>query len=289
MNLVIITYNPCISDFNNTILSICTQCRNIFIIDNGSNNIFEIENLIKDTPNINLVRLDENKGIAEATNIGMSLSLSTDSNYTVISDQDTIFPSDYVKIAQLTFAKFNKYKIGAICPQFYERNSNYFCRPYTNKNIDTDYDDVYQAIASGLVVSHFAWINTGGMNSDLFIDLVDFEWCWKIESAGFKIIRNNNMVIEHNLGDDSITFLGKNISKHNDIRIYYIVRNTLYLSLYNKNINFCKRINLGLSVVKYLLGFPTISSHKTRTIHYCIKGIKDGLLKKMGKLKNVTH
>jgi len=43
------------------------------------------------------------------------------------------------------------------------------------------------------------------MNEDLFIDWVDFEWCWRARKKGYKIIGNANVVITHQLGDAAVT------------------------------------------------------------------------------------
>ena len=64
----IVLYNPDLGRLKENIESICKQVDKVILIDNGSDNIREIEDLIKKYLNCILLKNGENMGIAYALN-----------------------------------------------------------------------------------------------------------------------------------------------------------------------------------------------------------------------------
>ena len=64
----IVLYNPDLGRLKENIESICKQVDKVILIDNGSDNIREIEDLIKEYLNCILLKNGENMGIAYALN-----------------------------------------------------------------------------------------------------------------------------------------------------------------------------------------------------------------------------
>ena len=90
---IIVTYNPDIDRLLSLLESICFQVDYIFIIDNSTKNLILKESNFE---NIKIVNNGKNLGIAEAQNIGIKLSQKHKSDFILTSDQDTIFPNNYV-------------------------------------------------------------------------------------------------------------------------------------------------------------------------------------------------
>ncbi len=68
------------------------------------------------------------------------------------------------------------------------------------------------------------------MEDSLFIDAVDSEYCWRIRHNGFLVIKNNDALLAHKLGDGKKKILGfLYVGVPSPIRHYYQVRNTLLL------------------------------------------------------------
>ena len=68
------------------------------------------------------------------------------------------------------------------------------------------------------------------MSEKLFIDYVDFEFCWHAENLGIKTFVFPDIVIQHNLGDSFRKIFGKKITLRSDFRYFYMLRNGFYLS-----------------------------------------------------------
>ena len=67
----------------------------------------------------------------------------------------------------------------------------------------------------------------------MFIDGVDFEFCWNLKRHGYSIYQLNNVLMQHQLGDSKeYSLWGKHlfyVTNHNYIRRYYMTRNSLYI------------------------------------------------------------
>jgi len=106
--MVIVTYKSNVCVLKQLIKSISNQVNKIFIIDNTPNNKFKSEELISEK--IEVIYLNENKGIAYAQNIGIKKA------NILLSDQDTIYPEDYILKMIKIFDLDDK--IAAIAPIF---------------------------------------------------------------------------------------------------------------------------------------------------------------------------
>lgn len=288
IDLVIVTYNPNINLLLNLIDSIKHQVRNIYIVDNSNPKCNKLEKL----ENINVIYLEENMGIAYAQNVGLKAALENSAKYVMLSDQDTIYPSNYVVNMIEAFSADNN--VAAIAPLFKDINQKkdnegfiVKKRLFGSKLIypKKGFHEVFQVIASGKIILSKYLKDIGFMDESLFIDYVDIEWCWRAKKHKYKIIGNANVLITHKLGDISVDAVGKNITLRSPIRHYYMVRNSLYLSLTCKSLNLMDRFFLFFRAFYLMVGLTILS--KPHLIHakYTISGIIDGFTKRMGKYK----
>ncbi|MER2010631.1 MAG: hypothetical protein ABS939_24675, partial [Psychrobacillus sp.] len=90
------------------------------------------------------------------------------------------------------------------------------------------------------------------------------------------------VIMRHSIGDEYINFGNKNINLHTDFRNYFIVRNSIYLSLYSKlPLNF-KLIQLG-KVPLYILFYSYHSKRRLYSLGLLIKAVTDGIFRNMDK------
>jgi len=108
---IIITYYPNIETLNKTLNSLYSQVDKIFIVDNTPN---KAESLNKfQNGKIDIIYLMENKGIAYAQNIGIKKAMEDEADYIILSDQDTVYPENYVSKMLTCFNNFNNEKVAA--------------------------------------------------------------------------------------------------------------------------------------------------------------------------------
>ena len=295
IDFVVATYNPDKEVFSECIESIKNQVNNIIVIDNASN--FDISTILDqveiENKEFKIIKLKENKGIAYALNRGIELSLESNSDYILISDQDTIYPQNYINEMLSVFEKSTDHNIVAIVPLFADVNKKRenegfyketlfgYKKFYPKKGTYS----VFQAISSGMILKTKNLKKIGLFNENLFIDWVDFEWCWRANKKGYKILGNADVLITHSLGNQKVNLKYREVNLRNPIRHYYITRNAFYLALYDKNLTFLQKFFLFVLSFKYLIGYPLLSKPHIKNLSYVFKGFFHGILGKLGKLK----
>ena len=286
---LIITYYPDMSLLCRVISSLEKQVEGICIIDNGGLNESALPMVICE---LFVKHLENNQGLAKATNIGFDFLSTKLVDYVLLSDQDTIYPADYVK-SFVDYVNLNgTNSVAAFCPFFYDANSSEYKSVYVQrkgfvKRISArPYPIVvFQAIASGFIIDIKKFYEIGGMNEDLFIDYVDFEWCWRVNKVGYKIICLPVLKIVHHLGSGVINFISKKISIHSSLRYYYITRNTFYLSLYTPYLSKRMRWQLFFKACVYPFGYTILCKPHLKIFRYTFLGVIHGLFGKLGKYK----
>ena len=76
----------------------------------------------------------------------------------------------------------------------------------------------------------------GGYNEDLFIDFVDFEYCFRVRKAGYSIVYLNRVYLDHQTEDEYESFFSKSAGlilkeKFSLARCYYHLRNYHYCAI----------------------------------------------------------
>lgn len=197
---------------------------NIILVDNTPNRNLKISGI-----NIHYIPLFKNTGIAKALNVGLQTAKELSSKWVLTMDQDSELSPNMIP-EYIKFISSNSEKIGLLAPliNMYagdeKQTSNTYCR-------------IDEAITSGSLISMEAFDNVGGFKEELFIDGVDFEFCWNLKKHGYSIYQLNSVVMQHQLGETKeYKFWGKHlfyVTNHNFIRRYYMTRNSLYIkSLY---------------------------------------------------------
>lgn len=291
IDAVIVTYNPNIETLEECVASITGQVRKLWIIDNSSTEKSISNNLIEFYENIEVVTVGENKGIAFAQNIGIQNSLSNRSDYILLADQDSVFPKNYVDKMLSLFDMQSK--VAAVSPLFHDtvgKNENegfvVFSKLGFSRIFPKDGSHfISQTIASGLILNSALLENIGLMNTELFIDWVDYEWCWRAVHKGYKIVGNAEISIEHNLGDRAIQFAKKRINLREPIRHYYITRNACYLARKCSSISVWQRVILFGKSLMYIVGYSLLAVPRLKNLKMTLLGFYHGMIGRLGRLE----
>ena len=71
----------------------------------------------------------------------------------------------------------------------------------------------------------------------MFIDSVDFEFCYRVRQAGYQVIQVKEVRLLHEIGNcrkRRFLFWKVNVTSHSAFRKYYIARNNVYYPLKHK-------------------------------------------------------
>jgi len=260
----IVTYNPQIDRLKENIEAVVPQVEQVLIYDNASENIADIGILAGEFDNVSIIKGNINNGIAKALNELFYEARSLDYSHIITLDQDSVCENNLVE----ALSKGIGDNVAIVSPKIVYRNNEHISTSDGN-----NFEIVDWVITSASLTSVKAWDDVGGFDENLFIDKVDYDFCVRLHRIGYNIIRANQVRLLHELGNlKTRCILGRTIyvTNHNNFRIYYMVRNSIYLKR-NKNMG-----SPRVFVTKLLIKILLFEDDKVNKIKAIKKGIKDG-------------
>lgn len=281
---IIVTYNPNLDILKENIIGLlkCKSLVEVILVDNSlSNSIQDLSELGK----VRIIHLGYNSGIAYAQNIGLKCASSNGASFAVLFDQDSYVDGTLVDqlLVGMLDLKHSGYKVAAIGPRPYDIFESRKSKPkiQKEKNFLGIYTKCHQIIASGKLIDISLLDKIGLMETELFIDGVDHEWCWRAETKGYSVFIAENVVMKHTLGDARGSFFGITYKIGSPIRLYYQFRNIILLSKRGYVPLYWKfRCVSGLLFRFFIFSFT--SSDRGLRVKYMLEGLRDGLLNRYG-------
>jgi len=213
---------------------------------------------------------DNNVGIATALNKGCREALDAGAEWVLTMDQDSRWDkhtvTDYLHEAnQYEFiaqtAIFSPFQDSDGCPERHHRQGR-----FEQRNA---------VMCSGNLLRLQAWQQAGGFQDDWFIDLVDDELCCHVRELGWQVVRCNQILLTHYLGQgaQAVAYTHHLYTPHPVWRYYYIGRNLHRIIL--RYPSEAKRYHKAFHrELKRLCLYD--SEHKIQKIHTLLKGWKEG-------------
>ena len=228
----VVLYNPDDTIFEN-ILTYGNYVDKLIVVDNS----LKKNNLLIDRLNevfeskLIYINNNDNLGIATALNQACDKAIELQFKWILTMDQDSSFINfDHYKKCLEKVQNVNNVALLA---------ANTDKEGYSNFDINEcscNYrEDKFSVITSANIVNLEYFEEIGRFNDKLFIDMVDYDYCLRINIKKFKILYFPDVFVEHKLGEvhlrtNIFTRKKKYKTEHNAQRAYYISRNSLYLS-----------------------------------------------------------
>ena len=274
IGVIIVLYNDIHLNFKSIIGNEKLQ---LIIVDNTPNRDLNLNDI-----NLNYIPLKKNIGLAKAQNIGIQKAKEIGCSNIIFFDQDSVIQEETIFSLAKGFTELTNsgIKIAAIGPTIINKTTH---EKYKSQgNSSEKYSEVSTLISSGTYTSLKVVNEVGGMEDNLFIDLVDHEWCWRAQNKGYKLFLSNSITINHSVGNDQCSLLGFPIIISTPFRYYYIYRNTLLM--FGRNyvpLNWkMKRIIRSLATLIFIPFSKRFKNQKTDSIKNASKGIFDALFHK---------
>lgn len=260
--------------------------------ENVKNNIIQFSHLVEkvvlldNTPDsdnsILFSEIEKTEYIAYKENLGLSLAFNhylktlTENCYIIFFDQDSFCPRNL--IAQLK----NDYQIcynklgkkGIIGPAYFEKNANKLMIPKQKNLVENEVYEVKSIITSGMFTELDVIKSSGFWNDEIFLDMADWDFCWRVLKSGFFCCLTTNAVLTHTLGKSVHHFAGIKLKEGASFRVYYQTRDCLYL-LRKNYVPFKFKIRFILMLTVRPLLHLIFLPNKKKRIHYFFKGISD--------------
>ena len=241
---VVVTFNPDIT----ALLKLLGQLNketDFMVIDNGSPNIDQLAASITVYERCQeLLRLDSNRGLASALNLGIEKAVEKSHDYIFLFDQDSSLCDLFIErmVGAYEDAKqFTETRIAAVGPRIINpqtmRQTPFKLFNRLLFRSDRSYagcSDHFLAdflITSGTLIVAKYIDQIGKMKESYFIDNVDLEWCFRAKSMGFDLVGTDLAVLYHAIGERSMNPLVRAgiMAQHNPSRTYYSSRNRTHL------------------------------------------------------------
>ena len=286
---IVVTYNPD-EGLNKSTKSLIKQVDSIFMVDNGSNDEGkEIINKIKNKygEKIEVIFNEENLGIATALNKGVKYALNNDYKWILTMDQDSCAEENMVKIMLETYYVIDENErkdILSLFPTFIDRGIESLDK--NNENVKYEYVDA--EITSGNLLKAEIFEKAGFFDDSLFIDMVDTDYCMRLNELGIKMIRISGAILNHSIGNSKQVkklFGTFNTSNHSATRRYYMTRNRFYTWNKYKNLNSFTLNRDKKLFKKEFVKIILVEDDKLNKVKMVLKGYKDYKNGVRGKLK----
>lgn len=271
---IITLYNPKTENYNN-IERIRRQSDIIVICDNSEGTD---EKVYLDDDRMIVFHFGRNLGLSKAFNSVLKSHIIEwkDSDFIMFFDQDSIIEDGHIQKMVDSYIYINEkgYKVACIGPVFFNKARNKIESPKRNKRVSDSIIVVDSIITSSMLTQYKKLKNVGFWNENIFLDMADWDLCWRFNSYGYLCCMTNSVVLTHMVGEGDKKCIIFNIRNPKPIREYYETRDCLYL-FKEKYTPFRYKFRfIGMITLRPLLHFIFLNC-KTERKRYIRRGIED--------------
>ena len=268
---VIVLFNPDLDRLLLNLNAVAGQVDKLILVDNADSKSV-LDNIIIEH-NIEYINNGGNKGISYALNRAIEYCCKNGFDWLLTLDQDSVCPAGMVE----TYEKYIGEDVAIVTCAI----------NYNNQELlksDNEYSYIDECITSASFTNVAVCKSLGGFDEQMFIDRVDFEYCYRVKKAGYKIIRANTVVLDHNLGDLKVKKIGSQVMRvggHISFRKYFIAQNIVYC--YRKHPDIITKSVCKKKLVKLIIKTLLYEKNKFQKTKSIFRGIKSGKKMKLNK------
>lgn len=206
-------------------------------------------------------------------------------DYIVFFDQDSTIEEGHIEslISEYELLQKNNIPVGVLGPVFYNTSNGLVEVPKIKTDLTENSFKVSSIITSSMLCTYKNIKQIGFFNERVFLDMADWDICWRIIEAGMLCCMTDKVVLKHSLGtgEKKVGFLRVRVGS--PFREYYQTRECLYL-LTRRYTPFKFKIRFILMLTIRPIIHVLFLENKKDRIKYILKGIKDFFAKKSGAL-----
>ncbi|HHI92134.1 MAG TPA: glycosyltransferase [Gammaproteobacteria bacterium] len=265
------------------VMRVLEQVGHVIIVDDTGTYSHEFSHDLEKY-SVTYVKNVVNSGIAKSLNVGVASAVDLGYQWVLTLDDDSLISETYVA-KLIDFCNKNEKLIGMIGVIALTRGEN----RNSELELGHHYCDKRAVITSGSLFHVDVFNSVGGFNEDLFIDLVDFDYCTKLRKKGYKIIQLPTIGMQHKVGDSvvkNIFGFSVTIYNHAPFRLYYQVRNPFLFFKINFMFDPYLSCYFLLDIFRIPLKTLFFECQKIKRLGFIFRGLKDGLVGKTGKIIN---
>lgn len=267
-------YNPSEKEFNNCrILS--QQVDTVILCDNSQESH---ETVFQNEKNIIYITKNENLGLGAAFNVALKNDTYgwKDDDLIIFFDQDSQIGEGYIQALQDEYRKIETLipNLGCLGPVFYNTSNGRTERPRQKKNITDETYEVSNTITSSLMMRYGNLKRIDFWNEKVFLDLADWDLCWRMQKAGMVCCMTEKVVLHHSVGNGEKKVGPIKLRVGQPFREYYQTRDALYL-LQENYVPLKMRLRLIANVtIRPVVHYLMLDDKKSR-MKFIRRGIND--------------
>lgn len=277
---VVILYNPDLDKIRSNLNTFVPFLKKLYIFDNSEfeNKIFKLH---QDWTSVEIEYhfQGNNLGLAKRLNEAVEISKNEGFDYLLTMDQDSFFEEGGMNNYMNLISSNTDNLVAQFGVNFQPNQIKIKSSPLSSLAL----------ITSGSVLNLNLVDFVGTFDENLFIDFVDSDFSFRIIERGYVNLMFTDIILNHRIGylkngRSIVTFKKTPRILHSPVRVYYIIRNGLYL-LYKKKYRNTKmrgEIKNGLTILKNDLMYHP---HLLEVYKFLFLGVKDFIFNKMGKIK----
>lgn len=226
------------------------------------------------------VAMGGNTGIGAAHNAGVAEARRRGCTMVVFFDQDSLPEKGYVgsMAREYRLVERREPRLFLLGPTVSDGRTGDVARSaYHPEHEDSDgFVERREVVCSGTCVSLSKIDAVGEEDERLFIDYVDFEWCWRGRQAGYVSGITRKHTLTHFVGKGSYRFLGLTVIVSAPVRYYYQTRNYLLL-LRRPYVPLQWKLARGVKHLIYPLTYPFKVKEWRKIWRESFRGLRDGM------------
>jgi rhamnosyltransferase len=292
---VVVTHRPDLALLAALLDALAAQVGRIVVVDNASPGP-AVADACAARPEVELLPLRENRGLATALNEGIAHARSLPRiSHVLLMDQDSVPGAGMVAALKAALERVSdSARVAAVGPRYRDPREDADASfvsvrfPFNRKVACVgDCDEVACdfLITSGSLIPLAVLDAIGGMDDGLFIDNVDLEWCFRAAGRGYALfgVCAARMLHHHGAERRRVPGLPRGIVVHPPARLFYMMRNRVLL--YRRPYTPKRWIaqDLPRVMVKLLL-FSLLVSPRRANLRCMLRGLCAGIRGETGAL-----
>lgn len=249
-------------------------CDHIVVVDNTPGGF-----TFRDLPaRFHLIQDGTNQGLGPALNRGILRAKELGADHVILFDQDST-PGTQTVTQLLRLCRSAQQRLGDRCavgPTHVDDVTGSRTESRRAGRAISDLHDVTCLPTSGLLFP-LREINADALfASDLFLDLVDFEWCWRQRRDGWRFLRADDVELVHRFGIEERRCAGWRFHVPAPYRHYFQFRDTLRL-VWRPYVPAYSRWRLTCILPIKMLVYPLVLDHGAERLRWMVRGMRDAL------------
>lgn len=298
---MIVTYFPDHDLFEQQIQVLVQSGVHIVVVDNGSDaeHVNHLVSVASRYPNVEIVELNRNQGIATAQNVGMARAIAHRVRYVLFLDHDSIPSENLVRdLCETAYGLQRRgIKLAAVGarlvdPRTGKENGFYRLSLWRWHRVRCGQSAQGAIVcemlnSSGSLHPIEALREVGPFDESLFIDHVETDWFLRARRLGYQSYGCCRGNLSHYMGDSVVRywFFGwRWMPRRSPQRHYYIVRNSLLF--YRRNhVPLVWKLFNAVKLIFTFAYFSILDPERGEQRRMMLRGIADGIRGKTGELK----